>query len=322
MSTRTAHQKAYRLLESVSGPMDYTMTNDFMFKAVLQRNSFVLLNLVASLLHLEPEDVKTVTVTNPIREGDAVNDKTVILDVNILFNNNTIIDLEMQVVNKGDWIDRSSYYLCRNFSNLLRGDDYDKVKTTYQIGFLDFTLFPDSPEFFAKNLLMNRKTHKIYTDKLRLYVIDLSQIDLATEEDRLYKIDEWAKLFKAKSWEDLKMLAKTNAALAEAGATIYEVSADEHLRQQLEAREDALRQERGMLRRLENAEKELNEAVAKLDVAVAERDAANSALADKDAKLDAANSALADKDAKLTEANARIAELKRQLADMKAGKEA
>ena len=270
-----------------------------MFKAVLQRNSFVLLNLVAALLHLKPEDVKSIIVTNPIREGDAVNDKTVILDVNILFNNNSIIDLEMQVVNKGDWIDRSSYYLCRNFSNLVRGDDYDKVKTTYQIGFLDFTLFPDSPEFFAKHLLMNRKTHKIYTDKLCLYVIDLSRIDLATEEDRLNKIDEWAKLFKTKSWEDLRMLAKTNAALAEAGATIYEVSADEHLRQQLEAREDALRQERGMLRRLEKAEKERDEAVAKLDAATAERD-----------QLTAERDAL----------YARIAELEKQLAAKEADK--
>ncbi len=311
MSKHTAnqntHQKAYRLLESVSGRMDYTMTNDFMFKAVLQRNNYVLLNLIAALLHLKPEDVKSVTVTNPIREGDAVNDKTVILDVNILFNNNTIIDLEMQVVNKGDWIDRSSYYLCRNFSNLARGDDYDQVKTVYQIGFLDFTLFPDAPEFFAKYLLMNRKTHKIYTDKLCLYVIDLFRIDLATEEDRLNKIDEWAKLFKAKSWEDLKMLAKTNAALAEASATIYEVSADEHLRQQLEAREDALRQERGMLRRLEKAEKERDEAVAKLDAATAKLDATAAELDATAAKLDTAEN--------------RIAELEKQHADTKADQE-
>ena len=77
------------------------------------------------------------------------------------------------------------------------------------------------------------------------------------------------------------MLAKTNAALAEAGATIYEISEDEYLRQQLEAREDALRQERGMLRRLENAEKERDEVIA-------ERDAAAASIADKEAKLAAA----------------------------------
>ena len=158
-----------------------------------------------------------------------------------------------------------------------------------------------APEFFAKYLLMNRETYKIYTDKLCLHVIDLSRIDLATEEDRLYAIDEWAKLFKATSWEDLKMLAKTNAALAEAGATIYEISADEHLRQQLEAREDAIRQERGMLRRLEHAEKERDDAVAKLDATAAKLDATA-------AKLDATA-------AKLDTAENRIAELEKQLAD-------
>lgn len=130
-------------------------------------------------------------------------------------------------------------------------------------------------------------------------MIDLSRIDLATEEDRLYAIDEWAKLFKATSWEDLKMLAKTNAALAEAGATIYEISADEHLRQQLEAREDAIRQERGMLRRLEHAEKERDDAVAKLDATAAKLDATA-------AKLDTAEN--------------RIAELEKQLADKEAEK--
>ncbi len=214
-SNQDTHQRAYQLLESVSGPMDYTMTNDFMFKAVLQRNN--------------------------------------------------------------------------------------------QIGFLDFTLFPDSPEFFAKHLLMNRKTHKIYTDKLCLYVIDLSRMDLATEEDRLYEIDEWAKLFKTKTWEDLKVLAKTNDAFAEAGATIYEISADEHLRQQLEAREDALRQERGMLRRLENAEKKLGETVAKLD-------AATTQLADTTAERDQATAERDQATAERDEAYARIAELEKKLA--------
>ncbi len=95
-------------------------------------------------------------------------------------------------------------------------------------------------------------------------MIDLSRIDLATKEDRLYEIDKWAEFFKANTWEDLKVLAKRNAALAEAGATIYEVSADEHLRQQLEAREDAIRRERSMLRRLENAEKERDAAYARI----------------------------------------------------------
>ena len=71
MSKNSSTQNAYQLLKSVSSPIRFNMTNDFMFKTVLQRNNHVLIGLIASLLHLKPEDVKTATVTNPIRPGDA-----------------------------------------------------------------------------------------------------------------------------------------------------------------------------------------------------------------------------------------------------------
>jgi hypothetical protein len=33
-------------------------------------------------------------------------------------------------------------------------------------------------------------------------MLSLKQIGLATDEDKKYKIDTWAKLFKAKTWEE------------------------------------------------------------------------------------------------------------------------
>ena len=35
-----------------------------------------------------------------------------------------------------------------------------------------------------------------------LNVLELTKIELATDEDRLCGRDHWAKLFKAKTWED------------------------------------------------------------------------------------------------------------------------
>lgn len=55
----------------------------------------------------------------------------------------------------------------------------------------------------------NIKNHILYSNKLILRVIDLTHIDLATEEDLAYGIDHWARLFKASTWEELKMIAKT-----------------------------------------------------------------------------------------------------------------
>lgn len=280
-SKQSSYKEANRLLESVSGPIRFNMTNDYMFKEVLQENNHVLKSLIADLLHLTMGGVKSVTVTNPIEPGDKIDDKAVILDVNVLFNNSAFLDLEMQVANLYNWVERSTYYLCRNFTNLHQGDDYSAVKPSYQIGFLSFTLFPDDPCFYATNLLMNEKTHKIYTDKLRVSVIDLTRIDLATEEDRFYKIDTWAQFFKATTWEEVKILAAQNPILAEAGATIYKISQEEHQRQILEGREDAIRQELGVQRLLEKTKKERDEAAAKLDDTTAK-------LGDATAKLDAA----------------------------------
>lgn len=58
--------------------------------------------------------------------------------------------------------------------------------------------------------------YTIYSDKLRLSVLDLTHINLATEEDKQYQIDYWASLFKATTWEELKMLAEKNESIAEA----------------------------------------------------------------------------------------------------------
>lgn len=78
------------------------------------------------------------------------------------------------------------------------------VQHAIHIGFLDYTLFLDYPEFYAAYKLTNVKNRNIYSDNFVLNVVDLSRIDLATDEDRKYHIDDWAKLFKAATWEEIK----------------------------------------------------------------------------------------------------------------------
>lgn len=90
--------------------------------------------------------------------------------------------------------------------------------------------------------------HLLYSDKFALSVVNLRQIELATEEDKTYHIDYWARIFKAKTWEDIKMLAKENEYLQEAANSLYVANADEIVRQQCRAREDAERRERTLER--------------------------------------------------------------------------
>jgi cell division protein FtsB len=64
---------------------------------------------------------------------------------------------------------------------------------------------------------------------------------LATEEDRLYKIDYWARLFKATSWEEIHMLTENKPIITEAAKTVYSLTQDEEFRLRCEAREDYYR---------------------------------------------------------------------------------
>ena len=64
----------------------------------------------------------------------------------------------------------------------------------------------------------------VYSDKLCLSVVDLTHIDLATEEDKRYHIDQWAALFKAATWEEIKMIARQNDYLQEASKAHYKLT--------------------------------------------------------------------------------------------------
>jgi len=238
------------------GKIDYGLTNDYMFRAILQKSRKTLIGLASALLHLNPEDIKDIEITNPIILGESINAKTFILDVNILLNNSSMLNLEMQVNNLHNWENRSLCYLCSDFSQLNKGDAYEDIKPVINIGILDYTLFEDAPEFYAEFELLNKKTHRRYSDKLGISVLDLTQIDMASNEDKAYGIDTWASIFKAKTWEELRMAVQSNEYMKDTAETLYELNSDETIRQQCEARRRAEIEEKHMQDKLKKLEKE------------------------------------------------------------------
>ena len=220
-----------------SGKLRYTLTNDYLFHIVFQRNTKILRGLLCSLLNLSDDEIVDIYLENPIDPGEKVDDKTVILDLLISLNNNRKINIEMQLLNRNDWPERSLIYLCRSFNNLTSGQDYIDVMPTIHIGILDFTLFPEYPEFYAHYAMKNIKNDNVYSDKLLLNVLDLNQMHLATKEDIQSGLAHWARLFKAETWEDLKMLASEYRDFEDITDTMQQALEDKKIRLQCEARE-------------------------------------------------------------------------------------
>ena len=285
--------------EEATGPIDYGFTNDYMFRVILQTNKKVLIGLVSALLHRSPEEITSVEVTNPMELGQRYDEKDFILDIKAVINHNMIMNLEMQVVNRHDWPDRSLSYLCRSYDQLTRGQAYITTLPVIHIGFLDYTPFTGSEEFYSEYLMMNKRTGKIYSDKFSLRVVDLTQIKNATEEDKSHQIDYWAQLFKATTWEEVRKMAKENEYLEEASKALFMMNADDLARERSYARADRMRYEQTL--NMIISEKE--NALAEMEKTLVEK---RNALAEKD-------NALAEKDNALAEMSARIAELEAQL---------
>jgi len=217
-----------------SGDVAYTPTNNYMFQGLFQEDTEALTNLICAILHWPHSKIKSLEITNPIILGQYIVGKTFILDIKVLLNDDTIINLEMQLNNYKNWPERSLSYLCRNFDNLNKGSDYSEVKTVIHIGFLDFTLFHHQPELHAIYKMQNIKSQNVYSDKFILHVIELNNINLATDEDHYYEIDRWASLFKAKTWEDIRMLVNDNPTLQTAAETLYRLNMDVRFRETCE----------------------------------------------------------------------------------------
>ena len=182
--------------------------------------------------------------------------KDFVLDVVVKFNNSDIIDLEMQVEDLHNWIPRSLSYLCREFVRIDHGHDYKELKAAYHIGFLDYTLFKEHPEFYSTYLLRNKRDGHIYTDKFALSVVSLNQIELATDEDKAFSIDKWARAFKATTWEELKMITQNNPYIDSAAKSIYGNNLDPDILELCRKTKEEIAGERYRIQRLSELEDE------------------------------------------------------------------
>ena len=192
-------QKPYRYLDA-TGKIPFSMTNDYIFRIVLQENPYALKGLVCALLHKKRSDIRSIRVLNPIFPGTSVKDKEFRMDLRIRLPDR-LLNLEMQIANKDDWPSRSLTYLSREFDRLEHGQGYRETVEVHQIVFLGYTLFPDHPVFYATYRMMDVRDHYLYSDKYTISVVELGQVKLATEEDRHYGIDQWVRFLTAKTWD-------------------------------------------------------------------------------------------------------------------------
>ncbi|MDE7299574.1 MAG: Rpn family recombination-promoting nuclease/putative transposase [Lachnospiraceae bacterium] len=230
--------------EEAAGPLLYKMTNDAMFHIVFEACPEALKAFTGALLHLHPSEIISIEVTNPIVYDFSIYSKTFVLNLKILLNGSSVLNIELQMESLSFWKERSLAYLCRAFDNLNRGGQYLNIKPAIHVGILDFHIFPDDTSFYSTYYLLNELTHKKYSDNLQLSVLQLKQAANATEEDKAWHLDLWARFFKTQTWEGIHMIAERDSCITKAAQTLYRASADERIRSLCEGREEGEKTQR------------------------------------------------------------------------------
>lgn len=178
-------------------------------------------------------------------------------------------------------------------------------------------MFPDEHIFYSQNFFMDVVTRRIYSDKLSIYVLCLKHIEHATQADYDSGLYQWAKLFSATTWEELKMMAQNNTTINDAVCTIQELTADERVRLQCEARE---RYERDWNSEMSAMHKKgLQEGIQQeRERNRLERQKNLNIIQTKEAELKAKDSQLKSKDSQLKSKDFQLEAMSSEMADLKA----
>ena len=239
------------------GALGFKMRNDYLFRAFLQCDNESLKALIASLLYVDVSEITSAEITNPIILGASADDKEIRMDIHVILNKQHPINIEMQTYNRAGWKERSVLYACRGYDSQKRGDSYEEHPGFRQVTFCDYTLFVEHPSFCSTYMLTSTDDpHYIYSDKISLTNIDMTRIDLASENDIRFGLVNWAKLFMAETWEELKMLAEKDKTIERAVSSAWQMTEEEIIRERMRNREEGEQLWRSMEKKLEEYQKQ------------------------------------------------------------------
>lgn len=214
-------------------------TVDFCFKG-LMNNPKVRKGFIAALLKTDPQKIQDTELLPTVLRQDYQDDKLGILDVRVLMQDGTQIDMEMQVAYFEYWDARVLFYLSKIFTDQIKqGEPYENLKKCIHVSILDFVHFEDDDECSRTICLCDKQTGKIYTDLLEIQILELKKLpaDVKSGDDLI----NWMRFFGGKSRKEFADMAQIDEYFKEAYEALEKLSADEQAKLEYEARDRAIR---------------------------------------------------------------------------------
>ncbi len=224
---------------------------DFAFKEIMTDEK-ARIGFLSAMLKICPDDIRETMLLETNLRKTYADDKLGVLDVRVLMNDNTEIDIEVQLSRLTVWAERSLFYLSKMYVDQIGpGGDYSTFKRCVSISILDFRLLDDSNDFYSCFHIAEDTRHTLLTDKMEFHVVELPKLPKELKEDSS-DILLWAKFINAERKEEFDMIAEKNAYIDSAYQKLQIISQDRQKRLEYEAREKAVRDHNQFILEAEN----------------------------------------------------------------------
>ncbi|WP_283703353.1 Rpn family recombination-promoting nuclease/putative transposase [Clostridium perfringens] len=231
---------------------------DFVFKKIFgtEKNKPILINFLNAVIK-PPTPIKDVEIKNNDIDKDFIEDKFSRLDVKATTSNKEHINIEIQVKNEYNMIQRTLYYWSKMYSEQIQNrDNYSKLERTVCINILNFKYLKNDKYHNAYRLKEITSNEEL-TDLQEIHFIELPKFNEIGNKEYVEKVEKmdalekWLEFLVEPESNTVRQLELSNEEIKLAKSELYRLSMDSKEREQYNIREKAIYDR---ISALENAE--------------------------------------------------------------------
>lgn len=219
---------------------DFNALNDLLFKFIFghKENKEITLSFINAVLGLEGERAFVdLRFADRAIDPEEEHGKRSALDLLCMTNDETQINIEVQVQNRQNMGQRSLYYWAKLYQSTLgRGENYENLRRTVAINLLGYAYLPLSGFHHMYGLYDETGAHRL-TEDIEIHFLELPKV---TRQDirRMRTLDKWMAFIRNDlSDEEMEAIAMSETAINTAWDRIEAFMRDAGQRRKYELRE-------------------------------------------------------------------------------------
>ncbi|MBO3323823.1 Rpn family recombination-promoting nuclease/putative transposase [Clostridium perfringens] len=220
---------------------------DFVFKKIFgtEKNKPILINFLNAVIK-STTPIKDVEIKNNDIDKDFIEDKFSRLDVKATTSNKEHINIEIQVKNEYNMIQRTLYYWSKMYSEQIQNrDNYSKLERTVCINILNFKYLKNDKYHNAYRLKEITSNEEL-TDLQEIHFIELPKFNEIGNKEYVENVEEmdalekWLEFLVEPESNTVRQLELSNEEIKLAKSELYRLSMDSKEREQYNMREKAI----------------------------------------------------------------------------------